>query len=161
MFCCFNKTTKIGVFYIEKNIIIVFHRTTKKWSLICGNNSVVIDFQKNKNKKIELECTTWKKKHSFVVFSYLEIYKTNRRKDTQFVLFFEKPRIKKCNTWIILRCYRISTKHKNRIKIEYFEHRQVLLFLQNNKNGTLLPRKKLLFISFFTKHKKMTSNTWK
>jgi hypothetical protein len=30
MFCCFNKTTKIGVFYIEKNIIIVFHRTTKK-----------------------------------------------------------------------------------------------------------------------------------
>jgi len=102
-----------------------------------------------------------KKKHSFVVFSYLEIFKTNKRKETQFVLFFEKQRIKKCNTWIILRCYRISTKHKNQIKIEYFEHRQVLLFLQNNKNGTLLPRKKLLFVSFFTKHKKMTSNTWK
>jgi hypothetical protein len=30
MFCCFNKTTKVGVFYIEKNIIIVLHRTTKK-----------------------------------------------------------------------------------------------------------------------------------
>jgi hypothetical protein len=73
-----------------------------------------------------------KKKHSFVVFSYPKIFKTNRRKKTQFVLFFKKPRRMKCNTMKKLRCYRFSTKHKNPIEIEYFEQRQVLLFPQNN-----------------------------
>jgi ribosome-associated toxin RatA of RatAB toxin-antitoxin module len=52
MFCCFNKTTKNEVFYMEKENLYYFSENNKNWSLVRGNNSVDIDF--HKKKKIEV-----------------------------------------------------------------------------------------------------------
>jgi len=47
-FCCFNKITKIEVFYMEEENLYCFLQNHKKRSLLCVNNFVVLDFNKNK-----------------------------------------------------------------------------------------------------------------
>jgi len=50
-FCCCNKITKNEVFYMEIKILYYFSGNNKNWSLVGGNNSVDIDFHKNKKQK--------------------------------------------------------------------------------------------------------------
>jgi len=48
-------TKKIDVFFMEKENFYHLSRNHKKRSLVCGNNSVVIDFHKNKRKKNRID----------------------------------------------------------------------------------------------------------
>ena len=56
---CFTKPQKMNTFKWKKIKFILFLTKPQKISLICGNESVVIDFQKTK--KIELTSNTSKK----------------------------------------------------------------------------------------------------
>ena len=83
-------TTKSDGFYTEKNkIYIVFNQTTKI-RLICGNDSVVIDFQKIKN--IELTSNTSKKAIScFANLIHVKnkirtVFKKTTKNDIQYVI---------------------------------------------------------------------------
>jgi hypothetical protein len=58
-FVVLKKQQKLKSSARKKIKFLLFLTKPQKISLIYGNNSVVIDF--HKNKKIEMRCNTWKK----------------------------------------------------------------------------------------------------
>jgi len=107
----FSKAKKIEVFYMEKTKLVFSFINLKKWSEIRGNNSVVIDFHKNKN-IIELWYNTWKNKISYCFLQTQEFKSTSRKKNCTDFHKIKKHEIKYIEKTLLLYIFTKTQKSK-------------------------------------------------